>query len=229
MANEQGEGSDDPIKQIKSEFSRKTDNISQQIEAQNQKMQQIMDAMIAQQTALKTNVASTAEPEIDPFQNPKAFKAKVAADASQAAIDAVSRMSQTQAEVAGRVNEVVNKLAQDYPELNDRTSELYVRSQEIQNSMPKDERFSPTGIRAAVREAAADLGLLTASKRSKESGEDFTVKGGGTSSSARTPKPAKLDERVLATAELMGLNINDPKVVESLTKRADRKVWNRYK
>ena len=229
--------SEDPIKQLKSEFSRKQDNVLAQIQAQNEKMEQIMQAMIAQQQALKVNVSSTnQEPEIDPYTNPKGFQAQVAAKAAQSALDAVTKMSQRQAEVSGQVNEVVNKLAIDYPELNDRTSELYIRAQEIQNTMPKDERFSPTGIRAAVREAAADLGILTVSKRNsvaKSNGEDFTVGGGkNSSSSSSTPKKdtgTKLDERILATAELMGVKVDDPEVLKRLTKHAERKVWNRYK
>lgn len=236
--NQDGGGADstDPIKQLKSEFARKQDNVLAQIQAQNEKMELIMQTMIANQQASKVAVSSTSEQEaIDPYTNPKGFQQQTAARAQQAAIDAVAKMSQTQAEVSGRVNEVVNKLAVDYPELNDRTSELYIRAQEIQNTMPKDERFSPTGIRAAVREAAADLGILTASKRketTRSEADDFTVGSGNTTSATKGGKretAPKLDERTLATAELMGLKLDDPEVIKRLSKHSERKVWNRYK
>jgi hypothetical protein len=223
---------EDPIKQVKSEFSRKTDNIASQLSQQQAKIDQIMNAVIAQQQAM-ARPAPTAEKDIDPIDDPKGFAKKIAADAARTATEQVMQYSQSQSQQQASQQQVLNALVQDYPELNDRSSELFIKAQEIQATMSAEERYNPTAIRAAVREAAGEVGLLPMKKRTNKGNvDDFTVDSSGSSPNTaqrRQAKETELAPETLAFAEAIGMNINDPKYLASLKKVNQRKNWGKFK
>lgn len=222
---------EDPLKQVKSEFSRKTDNIATQLQAQQAKIDQIMNAVIAQQQAM-ARPAQAQEKEIDPIDDPKGFAKKIKEEAKREAMQEVQQYSQSQSQQNANQQQVLNALVQDYPELNDRSSDLFLKAQEIQATMSENERYSPTSIRAAVREAAGEVGLLPMKKRAKNDNDDFTIsssKSGSGSSEKRRGKEAELAPETLAFAEAIGMNINDPKYLEKLKTAASRKSWGRFK
>jgi hypothetical protein len=220
---------EDPVKQIKSEFSRKTDNIASQLQAQQAKIDQIMNAVIAQQQAMSR--PHQEEREIDPIDDPKAFARKIKEDAKREAMQEVQQYSQSQAQQNAQQQQVLNSLVQDYPELNDRSSDLFMKAQEIQATMSESERYSPTAIRAAVREAAGEVGLLPMKKRTNKNNDDFTVSSESSSRSTTKSrsKETELAPETLAFAEAIGMNINDPKYLEKLKAAASRKSWGRFK
>lgn len=222
---------EDPIKNLKSEMSRKQENITNQLNQQQAKIEAIMQAVLAQQQA-QSRQASAPEKEIDPIEDPKGFAKRVREEAKREAMQEVQQYSQSQAQQQASQQQVLNQLVQDYPELNDRSSELFIKAQEIQATMTEQERYSPTAIRAAVREAAGEVGLLPMKKRKKSDIDNFTVDSSGASQTQgqrRQAKEAELAPETLAFAEAIGMNVNDPKYLASLKKTAQRKNWGKFK
>jgi hypothetical protein len=128
---------------------------------------------------------------------------------------------------------VAQQLYNEFPELNSQTDPLTKRANEIYQGMSEDERNDPRAMRLAVSEAALDLGVKPMSKRQKEqSDEDGFLLGGGRSDGdgrSRRRKEPELSQETLETAQLMGLNVEDPKVLERLKQHAGRKEWTKYK
>lgn len=242
MANEpdnKGEGtssSEDPIKQIKSEFARKTENLTQTLAAQNARIEQLMQAVIQQQNQRsEPPPRRETEPEIDPYQDPKGYRKQVAAQAVAEARQAAADQAQQAALSQQEQNTALSALLVDYPELNDRTSELYAKAMEYANALPQGQRNTGVGLKAAVRDAAADLGIQSIKHRVKKdsSNDDFTVDSGSSkgksSSSENRSRSEKLPQEMLEFAALLGRPVDDPKYIERLKGHANRKNWNRYK
>jgi hypothetical protein len=239
------EGGVDEIKNIKSEFARKTEAIQRQLEEQNRRSEAMLQAMIGiqQQKAASKQDISTTEDEIDvgidPIDNPKKYAARVIAKAAESAAAAARSQVETQVNSVQRSQaeqqSTLLTLASDYPELNDINSDLYKQALQISNTMDATTRSSSVGLRAAVREAAANLGVLPMAKRKRESDlDDFTVDG-STNSGDRERKRNKkaaddeLDANSIAFAGLLGQPVNDPKYIERLKATAKRKNWRSYK
>ncbi len=234
--------SGDDIKNIKSEFARKTENLQKMLADQNARSEAMMQAIIQMQqakAAAKQDI-STSEDEldnigVDPIDDPKKFAKIVTQRATERAIKAASEQAQESARANQEQQSTLVKLAGEYPELNQVDSDLYKKALELSRQMPESYRNSSIGLKAAVREAAAELGVLPVNKRSKKDSDsdDFTVDSGSSENRRATQKRAskddELDPTTLAWAELLGRPVNDPKYIESLKKTAQRKDWKRYK
>lgn len=225
-------GDADPIKNVKAEMNRKFQNLSET----NQKLAQQNEALNAKIDLLLNTVNQPkAEPEEDDetlrYTNPDAYIEKKLKDVDKK-VDA--KIAQTE-QMNSAKQQTLIALATDYPEINDPSSALYKKSLELGSSYPANFVSSPEGIRLIVREAAADIGLLPKKSRqasSEEGDDDMAEFIGGGSSGNRPPSGPKnkdkIDPKTLAVAELMGLNVNDPKVVERLKERAKRN-YNKYR
>jgi hypothetical protein len=129
-----------------------------------------------------------------------------------------------------KARETQNRLYGEFPELQDVSSPLYKKADEIYRSFGIPEgQLDPQSLRAAVNEAALDLGVVPKSKRQKEaSSDEFTGLGGGNSRPSGKQPKTKVTDGMLSIAQQMGININDPKAVERLEQRAQRKNWLKY-
>ena len=130
-----------------------------------------------------------------------------------------------------QTNSVLSQLGSEYPELNDANSDLTLKSVEIYKRMSERDRSSSMAFKTAVRDAAADLGILPKNKRKSTSGEGPDIGSGNSSSQSAgnsQPRSKKLDDKTLAFAKLIGLKTDDPKVVERLKARSQRAKWNKY-
>ena len=129
-----------------------------------------------------------------------------------------------------QLRETQNKLFGEFPELQDASSPLYKKADEIYRSFGISEgQLDPRALRAAVNEAALDLGVAPKSKRQKESSsDDFTGLGGGSAPKGGKQSKSKVTDGMLVWAQQMGLNTSDPKVIERLEQRAQRKNWMKY-
>lgn len=226
----------DSIKQVKSEFSRKTDNLTQQLADTQRKIDAIMAAVLNPPKKQAAPASDDVEADVDPIDNPKLYAKRIKDQAKREVMEEVNSMSQQQADIRMQQEAVLNKLVQDYPELNDRTSELFIKAQEMQASMSANERFSPIAIRAIIRDAAADLGVLPVSKRSKvkEGSEvdEFSVgtkTGSGSKGGEQKGAKTKIAPSALAFAELLGRPVTDEKYLDRLSKASERKSWSKWK
>lgn len=214
----------DQFTNLKAEFSRKFESVNSQLAAQNQQMQQQLNAILATMTTKQTEQAGGQEKLSDMiYNNPEKAADLIAENASRKAAATINGYQERQG--------ALTALAQQYPELNDVNSELSKRAIETYNSLPANLRDTAAGYKMAIRDAAADLGVLVASKRQKatESNDDFTV--GGNSTARKSPpksKDAELSQDTLDIAKLMGLDTEDPKVVANLKLRAKRTNYKKY-
>lgn len=229
-ASTEAEGTEaDPIKNLKSEVSRKFDNISAANAAlaqQNAEIKAQLDALVASQRSTNTEVTpSKGKKAPDMYDDPEGYAQYVAEIATRAATDNANRTVNSNNEF----NSTVAQLTSEYPEFQNNTSELSLETLKIFNSLPKNEQNS-RGIRYAAREAAAIHGIVPVAKRARTSNpDDFDHKGSGGGQRPPAPKKTKLDPNALEFAKLMGKDINDPKYIESLTKAAQRDSYNKYK
>lgn len=142
-------------------------------------------------------------------------------------VSAVSGLSakekQTQAIIVG--------LVQEYPELSDTNSAFYKRAIEKETNLPSYLRNTSEGYKLAAHETAAELGLLPKSKRQTLNEDTFSMSssGGSRMSTDNKSKRVKISDNTMAVAELMGVNVKDPKVLKRLENAAQRKSWGKYK
>jgi hypothetical protein len=218
------------IQQVKSEFSRKTDNILKLVEEQNRKMNDMVQAIIANQTAKaqESKAAASSDDELAELAvtNPAEFARRVKESAKQEI-----RAEQTQQyKKQTQEQRILGEMVSDYPELNDRSSELYQEAVKVYEKLSDEEKTSPLSMKTAIRDAAAELGLVPAKKRQTSTTDDFSVS--GSSSQKRQDGrggKGKLSDNSLTFAKLLGRPVDDPKYIESLQNAAKRTNWNKYR
>lgn len=160
------------------------------------------------------------------YKDPKAYARKVEERAEARAMQRVDAALSNQS----RQQAILSQLGSEYPELNDASSDLTIKAVENFKRMTPEERSAPGAYKIAVRDAAADLGVLPKAKRKVTSSETPEFSSGSTSTQAGSQRSSskKLDGNTLVFAKLIGLNTEDPKVVENLKKRAQRTNWKKY-
>jgi hypothetical protein len=212
---------------VAAELNRKTDKLAAENQALAQKLEQAL-ALITQQNNANRQPQGGAEMTEEQladlsYSDPKAYAREVSKRAEQRAsalIDArLNQQNQTQV--------VMGQLINDYPELGDTNSPLSKKAVEIYNQLPNEMKSNPIAYRTAVRDAAAEEGLLPKSKRKSSSNDDFSL-GGSNGTRGNPKKDAEIDARTLEMAERMGLNITDKKVAERLKQRSQRKNWGKF-
>lgn len=229
-SSEQQTPQEDPVKQIKTEFSRKIENINSVLAEQNRQMQAVIDALA---TSSKKASTSQTDDDIDEdlvLNDPKKFAKQVREKAVNEATAAISKQTQQQQQVQAQESQALAALRSDYPELNDASSELARKAVEIYNQNGSQGAIA---VRAAVREAASELGLQASKFRKSGGSDSFSVSGeggstGNTRAGDRSAKKSKVSENTLAFAQLLGRDINDKKVMERIEKYSQRKNWKRY-
>lgn len=204
----------------------RTDALAQQNEKLSKQLEGMMAAITQVAKPQPQVIESEDDLEVLAYKDPKAYARKVQEQAEKRADALVNARLNAQQQT----NAVLTQLTGDYPELADSNSELTRKAVEIYNSLSPAERQSPSAYKVAVRDAAAEVGLLPKSKRKQSSSDDFSFGGGSSQSSARGEgrKGEQLSNETLAFAEALGMNIKDKAVVERLKSRAQRKNWNKY-
>lgn len=215
---------------VVAEFARKTSKLAEENAALSQKLDQLTALIQQQRTGGNSSAQATGDDEANLeeliYKDPKAYAKAVEARAVRKADEMINSRLQTQNEAQS----VLAQLAADYPELNDSSSELTKKAVSIYNSLPANQRSNPLAYKIAVRDAAADMGVLVKSKRKQSNSDDFAMDSGsgGSSSRPQSKGSEKVDNRSLAFAELLGLNVNDEKVVKRLQERSKRKNWGNW-
>jgi len=214
----------DPIKQIKSEFGRKQDNVMNELNALKVQLGQIADTVI--HAAAAKNKPEQDE-NIDPIVDPKGYKESIKKELRK-------EMDQSLGMERER-NTVLSTLVSQYPELQRNDSELTQTALRIYNSLSASEKASPSGYKVAVMQAAQEVGVLPVNKRkqSQSESDDFTLSNSNTSvrqKPSERAKDEKIDDKTLEFAKLLGRPTSDPKYIDSLKKTITnrRKSWSRF-
>lgn len=222
QTNEQGNQApnvDETLKNLKSEFFRKQENVSRELEQ--------IKAMLGNLAQPQRQQAAESTETPDPVLDPKGYKEYLKKEVLQETSQIVNQNNQRQSQLAS--------LVQSYPELQDSNSELTKKAVENYSRLSNEEKMSPRAYQFAVQDAAAELGVLAMSKRQnnkQNDGDDsFTGNSGSYSSNKPNQKQSrnndKIDDATLAFAQAIGKDINDPKYIESLKKHTKRGNWNR--
>lgn len=216
----------DPINNVKAEFGRKIGNVEAQMAQLAQTNQQLL-AQIQQIATSKAPAVPEADIEDLWYKDPRKAKEMIQRETEER-IDA--KLTQRQQEMT-RQNATIASLVKDFPELNDENNALTKRAVELYTKMDDYEKKSPTAYKLAVKEAALELDVKPLSKRVQNDTDSYSMGGNSTPSEGRPSRGSKRDQvapETLQFAKLMGLNTDDPKVIESLKSRSQRKNWNRF-
>jgi len=217
---------DNEINNLKQEMSRKLGNYETKLNELAQTNQALLQKL-SQLTQPKPLSVKSDEEDLDRlwYDDPKKAAARIK-EQTKAEIMAEYQKDQ---ELKQKTQSTLASLVSDYPELNDSNSDLTKRAVEIYNSMSDTDKTSPVAYKAAVREAAGELGVLPLKKRQTLDDDAYTgsSSGAATSSKGRTSKKDDLDPRTIAFAKLVGLNIDDD-AVKTRVKERTKRNWNRY-
>lgn len=221
---ENGTPTPDANKNMQAEFYRKTEKLASEQAAISQKLEQIA-GMLTQKQQPAAQIESEDDLEALAYKDPKQYARKV----KEAAAMEASRVVDYRMQQQNQSNAVLSQLGAEYPELSDANSDLTKKAVEYYKALSKEDQQTPSAYKVAVRDAAADLGLLPKNKR-KQSGDDsFSFSGGESGASKGNAKrDADVDVRTLAFAEAIGMDVRDKKVVERIKQRAQRKNWGKY-
>ena len=211
----------DPLQNIKAEFQRKTANLDDQTKRLEQQLAEMKTLMARMNAAPAATLTPGKKIEDVWFESP----AEAARQIKEQATAEIRAELAAQNAVQVKQAQVLNQLVTDFPELGDQSSDLYSKAVEYYNAMPEDERTSPVAYKAAVKEAALDLGIKPKSKRNKgdPAAESFSLGGG---SQGNRPAPSsKQDEARVALAKAFGLNVDD-KMKERLAEHSKKGTRN---
>jgi hypothetical protein len=220
-------GATDPIKNVKAEFDRKMGNFEGKLSS----LEQTNAALLSQLKAMAPIPTKTEkkEPKLkdiwydDPEAAAKAIKEEAKAE--------LRKEFQGANQQQQRQTATLNSLVTDFPELQDTSHEFTKRAVELYTALPEEEKGSPAAYKAAVREAALEMGVKPMSKRDDNYVDQFTGISGGSSTANRprqNKRSAQLDPATLSFAEAVGLDITDTKVKDRLLKHAQRD-FRRYR
>jgi hypothetical protein len=219
----------DPIKNLKAEMERKLGNVADTLKKQNEALEAYMRA---QAPASPKQVEENLEDLI--YSDPKRYAQIIEDRAVAKAEERV--LSKTQK--SNQINNTIAALSQDYPELQSDGSELTKKALEIYKSLGEE---GAAAIRAAVREAAVELGVQPMSKRKNTDDYSFGS-GGNVGRQPRKEREPELDQETIDLARLLnegtGRDVNSPEfkkrllereknIVERVTGR--NKLFNKYK
>lgn len=217
---------------VAAEMNRKFEKLGQENQKLSDQLNQLTEIMLSKSKGNASGSQSATDDgdeigEDEAITNSKKFAEKITNKVTKEVGNILNQQSQQNALLSQMVNE--------YPELSDASSELTTKAVDIYKKMSAQERSNPMAYKTAVRDAAAEVGLLPKAKRKQSANADndqFTFGGSGQGGAGegqrRGGKPKDLDPNTIAIAELFGLKTEDPKVIERLKGRAQRKNWNKY-
>jgi hypothetical protein len=212
------------IKEVKGEMTRKMSNLEAQLADTQRLLQEL-----ASRGSQAPQPAQPAKPLKDlMYDDPDQFASVIESRVASAVSKKVDAQSATAAEVS--------RIASQYPEFQDASSEAYRLALRKAGALNESFRQTPEGVRAAMLDAALELGLVPAMKRTQKiqgaatDADEFSV-GSSTgrkpaASSSQGSKKDDLNPKTRDFAALIGLDVNNPKVVENLKKHSKRK-WSR--
>lgn len=215
--------SEDTNKNMKMEFNRKLQDLNQNLTAQNAQLQQQLQAIMQTIDSRKQAGQSTAgaEKKLEElmYDNPTEFVNQVKRSVKSEVRDEVfSEMNQSNS-----FNQAATQLDAEFPEFRDRNSEQRKRVEAYYAQLPEKMRNTKEGLEVAVYRAAAEFGLIPASKRSKNS-DEYSMSGSSSNPAPRKPskKAGEMAADQAAFAELIGAPVNDPKFKAEFEKATGR-------
>lgn len=215
----QESGAPDPLKNIKAEMDRKLGNVTEQLRLQSEMLERTLQQM---QAAKNTAPAAPVE-EPDPIIDAAGYKEHIKREVLGEVERRNSLSQATQSEIM--------RLQAMYPEFGENNSEAAKVALQKFQALDPALKGTPAGAKLVMMEAAAELGLVPASRRRRsESEDDYTVGGSPSQAAPQRSKQSskKVDDLTLAFASKIGINVNDQNTRKELEKYAQRDRWGKW-
>lgn len=209
------------FKNFQSEIDRKLGNTHSQIEqltASNQQVLELLNNLNQPKSQQKDDASESLGSLL--YEDPDKYAELLRKQVKQE----LSQEFQKKEQQSNKSAQVLQELSNHYPELRDTNSDLSKKAVQIFDSFSAEDKANvAVAYRAAINEAASDLGIQRASKRRKEGADfdDFTLSSSSSSGSRRESKP-KLDDRTILFAEAMGMNTDDKALLKRLAERSKK-------
>ena len=220
---------EDSIKNLKSEFSRKLDNVQSTVNEQLQAVLQqneVIARQLEQALTSRSQPTKKEEPAFDPY-DPDSIRRTIDQVVDQKVNTRADQFVEQQ-----KKQQVLAELFNEYPELRDNNSEMAKATLAAYNSLDPQVRVRSEGYRLAVREAAANTGTLPTSKRKSKDGSDsFTLGTGSSSGGSRSSSKGSeelSDSTKFWAEQLLGEKSKSKEVQDRLKKRAKREKWTKW-
>lgn len=213
----------DPVKNIKAEMDRKLGNISETVGNQSAQLEALMSKLNEM-----GKPAEPAKPAADlgdlRYEDPEAYERQL----RESIKEDMRREYQADQDSQAQRTQVISKLVTDFPELNHADSDLRKEVEREYAKLPKADQNNIHMWESLVYRKALEKGVKPFASRSDDEREAFTFGGSGMAGAAgsrRRAKEPKLAPETIEFAKIMGLNVEDEKVLKSLEKTAQRR-WN---
>lgn len=202
----------DPLKNIKAEFSRKqkeTNDVLNQIIAQQQSTNAILEKLTKPAPVKQSSVEDDDLSDLM-YSDPKAYAKLIKDEAKREAL--AEMRSETHSKSA--VDQTIMALAHEYPELSNAEDALTKRAAEILKNTADHEKTNPRTYEYAVMKAAGELDVKPRSKRATP--EEEFVAPSYSSPQGRSRKRSE-DQVINQNKDFLkavGINPDDPKQKE---------------
>ena len=218
------------LKNTRAEFSRKLGNVESRLNDTTAALQAMLNQLNESRSSGSSQPAKRPTKDLL-FDNPEEYAEQITQEAVRQATQVVTR----QQEANNMTQAAIADVSSRYPEFAQAGSEAAALAVQKANALPKNLKGTAEGARLVMLEAAAELGLVPVSKRTQQrasSSDSEPVGGSGRSSSQQQrqvdSKKPKVDAKTLAFAELLGIDIKDPKRLEGLEKASSREFHKKY-
>lgn len=213
-SSEQGVPVVDPIKNMKSEFARKSANMESQLANTQAQLDQLMQQLTANAQQPKQKIAKDLI-----YDNPEEFVSQVEARAVARAEQMINQKSQANMQLQNVVNDIQSK----YSEFSETGSEAASLALQIASKLPQSIRGTAEGAEVAMMRAVAQLGLTPKSKKVPSAGDDFV---GTSSGSQKAPQArGRQDQLQREFARLLGADLNNKPTAKEFEKAQKRSKW----
>lgn len=218
-------GASDDVQNVKKEFNRKVDNINTKVDSVLKTTQALIEQLNSQaankrEAQVKSSGESKSLNDLL-YDDPEEYTRQIEARAEKK----MEARIQSEKQTMESNSRIVNKLTNDYPELQDNDSDLVKRAAELLLNEP--DQTDPRAWRTVVLEAAQEQGVKPRSRREAEG--DFSMSPSTATRRARNAKTPDTDlpQETLDFGRLMGVDVDDAKVKARLKEYQGRN-WGRY-
>lgn len=218
---EQAAPPEDPVKNLKSEVSRKFENLNSQFAQLNQSLQALANQKQQQQAALPEKSIKELIYD-DPDQAAEIITQRAVARADEI----ISSKNQVQQAMQQRVMSLTN----EYPEFANANSEATKIATREHANLPRHLQNTPEGAELALQRAAAQLGLTPSSRRRRPAGNDdsYVPPSKGSARGQAPTKETELNDEQFTFAHILNESIGRKFDEKNLKKYAGRKTWNKF-
>lgn len=213
---------EDPLKNLKSEVSRKFENQQAHLAQLNESLKAL--AAQLQQGSTATPAPASIREKI--YDNPDEAAQIIEDRAVAKAEQRISAKIERQQAMQQRVLELTG----EYPEFSQSNSEATLAAQRIHATLPESLKNTAEGAELAIQRAAMQLGLTPSSRRRRPAGSDdgYIPSSKGSPRGRPQSNEPELNDEQFTFAHLLNESIGRKPDEKKLKQYAGRKNWTKF-